>query len=429
MMRVPPWRLVEKLNKAQRANVKQYLDSVDETLARQDHESTLAGLKDLDSLVEAEALLRRTRFKDEPLKVRYQNLLLGIPARLLDEDSLLPEESSLDLIAWLLDTHGTPEWVSIVWRRLVSDCSLSTIGRLLCADEGSIHPPSSALQRSLLSEFLISEEESLDGLGWVCRRLLTLNPRLEWSRSVYHSLKEAGPIPHERVTMLALVALLFYKKGNNNINAWILMKVVERLDLGVRQSCENLLSSMLLETYSDLDWVERSKLLFGWCFAQPVAVQEILVPRLFAAGYFELSTFIELVESKNIVKPDICSPSITSLFWVQSTITRLTEQSDWNPKGIYHYANTIGIMTSIGLWEISLRQYRWYSRSIDNDRHFNVKLFIDGEEKDVCVHDGESAKLPFGDRLTSMLLACWNDEETAKRVDSFADAINIESTD
>jgi hypothetical protein len=248
---------------------------------------------------------------------------------------------------------------------------------------------------------------------------LTTNPRREWSRSLYHSLKEAGPIPQERVTMLALVALLLYKKGNNNVNAWTLMKVVERLDRGVWQSCDDLLSSMLLDTYSELDLVERSKVLFGWCFDQPVAAQEVLLPRLFACGYFEISTFIEMVDNEDIVKPETCSPSLISLFWLQSNVSRLMEQSDWQPKGVFHYGNSVAIMTEAGMWEISLRHWSFHS-----DNHFNVKLIRKGGgERDVCVHDGESSKLPFGDRLTALMFACWNDKETAKRVNTFSSAM------
>ncbi len=198
MRRTAPWELIKKLTKAQRVRVKQYLDSVQDTLARQDHESTLAVLKDLDDLVVAKALLMQKRFRHDPLTKRYQQLILDVPERLVGQDPTLPREETVTLLAWLLGNHGTPDWISIVWKRVVLDCPLSTIGRLLCADEGSIHPPSRALQRSLLSEFLTSEAESLEGLGWVCRRLLTTNPRRGWSRSLYHSLKEAGPIPQER---------------------------------------------------------------------------------------------------------------------------------------------------------------------------------------------------------------------------------------
>ena len=54
-----------------------------------------------------------------------------------------------------------------------------------------------------------------------------------------------------------------------------------------------------------------------------------------------------------------------------------------------------------------------------------VNLIRGDQTYDVCIDAVSRKKLPIGDRLATLVLACWNDIETAKIVDTFALAMGL----
>ncbi len=168
------------------------------------------------------------------------------------------------------------------------------------------------------------------------------------------------------------------------------------------------------------------KPLYQWILEQPPEVQEILVEQLFSNEILNISDMIEFINRGELTPNEDNGPTIGSILFHGSIIKQLedaSDASDWNPNGIYHYENTIGIITATGLWEIEVVPEAWSKHATGA---FRVQLFRDNVCHDVCVQTcSNPSELPIGDRLAAIVLACWNDAETAKRVSTFADAMGL----
>ncbi len=168
------------------------------------------------------------------------------------------------------------------------------------------------------------------------------------------------------------------------------------------------------------------KPLYKWILEQPPEVQEILVEQLFSNEILNISDMIEFINRGELTPNEDNGPTIGSILFHGSIIKQLedaSDASDWNPNGIYHYENTIGIITDTGLWEIEVVPEAWSKHATGA---FRLQLYRDNVCHDVCVQTcSNPSELPIGDRLAAIVLACWNDAETAKRVSTFADAMGL----
>ncbi len=168
------------------------------------------------------------------------------------------------------------------------------------------------------------------------------------------------------------------------------------------------------------------KPLYQWILEQPPEVQEILVEQLFSNEILNISDMIEFINRGELTPNEDNGPTIGSILFHGSIIKQLEDVSDasnWTPNGIYHYENTIGIITDTGLWEIEVVPEAWSKHATGA---FRLQLYRDNVCHDVCVQTcSNPSELPIGDRLAAIVLACWNDAETAKRVSTFADAMGL----
>jgi hypothetical protein len=168
------------------------------------------------------------------------------------------------------------------------------------------------------------------------------------------------------------------------------------------------------------------KPLYQWILEQPPEVQEILVEQLFSNEILNISDMIEFINRGELTPNEDNGPTIGSILFHGSIIKQLedvSDASDWTPNGIYHYENTIGIITDTGLWEIEVVPEAWSKHATGA---FRLQLYRDNVCHDVCVQTcSNPSELPIGDRLAAIVLACWNDAETAKRVSTFADAMGL----
>jgi len=168
------------------------------------------------------------------------------------------------------------------------------------------------------------------------------------------------------------------------------------------------------------------KPLYQWILEQPPEVQEILVEQLFSNEILNISDMIEFINRGELTPNEDNGPTIGSILFHGSIIKQLedvSDTSDWTPNGIYHYENTIGIITDTGLWEIEVVPEAWSKHATGA---FRLQLYRDNVCHDVCVQTcSNPSELPIGDRLAAIVLACWNDAETAKRVSTFADAMGL----
>jgi hypothetical protein len=168
------------------------------------------------------------------------------------------------------------------------------------------------------------------------------------------------------------------------------------------------------------------KPLYKWILEQPPEVQEILVEQLFSNEILNISDMIEFINRGELTPNEDNGPTIGSILFHGSIIKQLedvSDTSDWTPNGIYHYENTIGIITDTGLWEIEVVPEAWSKHATGA---FRLQLYRDNVCHDVCVQTcSNPSELPIGDRLAAIVLACWNDAETAKRVSTFADAMGL----
>jgi hypothetical protein len=165
------------------------------------------------------------------------------------------------------------------------------------------------------------------------------------------------------------------------------------------------------------------KPLYQWILEQPPEVQEILVEQLFSNEILNISDMVEFINRGELTPNEDNGPTIGSILFHGSIIKQLEDASDWNPNGIYHYENTIGIITDAGLWEIEVVPESWSKDAIGA---FRVQLYRDNVCHGVCVQTcSNPSELPIGDRLAAIVLACWNDTETAKRVSTFAEAMGL----
>ena len=161
--------------------------------------------------------------------------------------------------------------------------------------------------------------------------------------------------------------------------------------------------------------------LYQWLLEQPAKEQEKVVKELFYNNILNVSDMIDLVNYETINSSEDNCPTIHSILWYGSIISQLETDSNWDPKGIYHYETTVGIVSDYGVWEIELLPGAWSSDS--NTPSFNVELHRADKTHNVCIDTVSKKELPVGDRLATLVLACWNDEETAKIVDTFANAM------
>jgi hypothetical protein len=165
------------------------------------------------------------------------------------------------------------------------------------------------------------------------------------------------------------------------------------------------------------------KPLYKWILEQPPEVQEILVKQLFSNEILNISDMVDFINRGELTPNEDNGPTISSILFHGSIIKQLEDASDWNPNGIYHYENTIGIITDTGLWEIEVVPEAWSKHATGA---FRVQLSKDNVCHDVCVQTcSNPGELPIGDRLAAIVLACWNDAETAKRVSTFAEAMGL----
>mgnify|MGYP004065054325 CR=1 FL=1 len=162
--------------------------------------------------------------------------------------------------------------------------------------------------------------------------------------------------------------------------------------------------------------------LYQWILEQSPEIQENMVCQLFSNEILNISDMVEFINRGEIKPDEDNGPTIGSILFHGSIIKQLEEISDWNPNGIYHYDNLIGIITDTGLWEIEVLPEAWS----DGIPSFSVQLFRDDETHLVCVQTCNSPEeLPIGDRLAAIVMACWNDTETAKRVATVATAMGL----
>ena len=168
------------------------------------------------------------------------------------------------------------------------------------------------------------------------------------------------------------------------------------------------------------------KPLYKWILEQPPEAQEILVKQLFSNEILNISDMVDFINRGELTPNEDNGPTISSILFHGSIIKQLedvSDTSDWTPNGIYHYENTIGIITDTGLWEIEVVPEAWSKHATGA---FRLQLYRDNVCHDVCVQTcSNPSELPIGDRLAAIVLACWNDAETAKRVSTFADAMGL----
>ena len=164
--------------------------------------------------------------------------------------------------------------------------------------------------------------------------------------------------------------------------------------------------------------------LYQWLLEQPAEEQEKVVSNLFYYDILNISDMIDLVNHETITPLGDNCPTIHSILWYGSIISQLEDDSDWNPKGIYHYDSIVGIITEAGVWEVELLSGAWTNASTPS---FKVELLRADKTHNVCIDAVNKKELPVGDRLATLILACWNDTETAKIVDTFAHAMGVPS--
>ena len=168
------------------------------------------------------------------------------------------------------------------------------------------------------------------------------------------------------------------------------------------------------------------KPLYKWILEQPPEVQEILVKQLFSNEILNISDMVDFINRGELTPNEDNGPTISSILFHGSIIKQLEDVSDasnWTPNGIYHYENTIGIITDTGLWEIEVVPEAWSKHATGA---FRLQLYRDNVCHDVCVQTcSNPSELPIGDRLAAIVLACWNDAVTAKRVSTFAEAMGL----
>ncbi|MBO57735.1 MAG: hypothetical protein CMA77_01915 [Euryarchaeota archaeon] len=163
--------------------------------------------------------------------------------------------------------------------------------------------------------------------------------------------------------------------------------------------------------------------LYRWLIEQKPDVQSMTVNKLFSTEILNISDMIDYVKDGKITPTGKNCPIIHSILWYGTIVEQLEDDSDWNPNGIYHYENTVGIITDTGVWEINLLPGAWSDDA--NQPAFRVDLVRGNQTYNVCIHAVSEKKLPIGDRLATLVLACWNDVETAKIVDTFAHAMGL----
>ena len=163
--------------------------------------------------------------------------------------------------------------------------------------------------------------------------------------------------------------------------------------------------------------------LYQWLIEQKPDIQEIIVNYLFSSEVLNISDMIDYVRDGKIIVSGKNGPIINSILWYGTIVGQMEDDSDWAPKGIYHYENTVGIITETGVWEITLQPGAWSDN--ESEAAFSVNLIRDNQIFNVCIHPVSEKKLTIGDRLATIVLACWNDTETAKIVDTFALAMGL----
>ena len=128
-----------------------------------------------------------------------------------------------------------------------------------------------------------------------------------------------------------------------------------------------------------------------------------------------------MLVNEEVEVPENMGPFFKSIIWLARLIAGLEDEGNWEPKGLYYYMNTIGIVTDLALWEVEMVPPSNIGGS------WGVKVVCNRTDHvgNVCVDTIDPTALPIGDRVLALVLACWNDEETAKRVDTFAEALDL----
>lgn len=154
---------------------------------------------------------------------------------------------------------------------------------------------------------------------------------------------------------------------------------------------------------------------------------DVFLKQLFESELIDVTSFMELIDYDLLTPSATQSPLLKSLFWLQSVYSDLQKQveEDVNQHNcLWSYENTFSVVTQSGEWEIVLDSWEWAGEEPNFDVYFTP--VGQSSKSRICVHQAGLLKqdVPIGDEYVMRLLACWNDQETAKEINTFSDAIS-----
>jgi hypothetical protein len=348
---------------------------------------------------------------------RLQDLIVSLPSRITSQDPELETESALDLFGLIATNFSFSGLDSEIRRIVKEDFTPATLVRYLSIPK--ISPTLNIVVDSM--HLLLTEAQELEeGQAWIFSRLMKDKGCDGILASLWNRFSGEESITEQSAKMLAMVDFLRHKDLELT-PSWPLSMLVKRFHPEIHETLEKALSAKYLDKQPNHSIYQFILPLHRWAFEQPPAVRELLFERMFILGVIDLSDVVGMLLHEEVEVPEESGPLCKSIIWLAQFINRIEDECDWKPNGLYYYENMVGIVTDPALWEVEMEA----PSSVGEPWGVKVVCHRPGHVGDVCVDAVANVAWPIGDRVMALVLACWNDEETAKRVDTFAEAIGL----
>ena len=348
---------------------------------------------------------------------KFREITLSFPEKIISFDSDLQSESALDLIGLIAINYSYDGLNREIWRLVKENCSPATLVKLLSFPDISVDLHHVADTMHLL---LTEAPEIEEGQAWIFLRLMNSKDCNSIPSALWRKIAEGDSISEQSAKMFALIEFLRHHDSDLS-SSWPLSMLIKRFHPDVYETLEKALSAKYLDNLPDHSAFEYNLPLYKWVFEQPLEVRELLLERMFIHEVIDLFDVTGMLVNEVVEVPENMGPFFKSIIWLARLIGGLEDEGNWEPKGLYYYVNTIGIVTDLALWEVEMILPSNIGES------WGVKVVCNRTDHvgNVCVDTIDPTALPIGDRVLALVLACWNDEETAKRVDTFAEALDL----